>query len=373
MRFLFLLDMFCEYYTTFTYTIQLIGKEYFMATAKKLPSGTYRCLIFDRMEDGKRKYKSFTAPTKKEAEYKAAQYMIEKDEKKNCRKNDNSFKDELEKYIVAKEAVLSPSTIRGYRNIQRMLQQKYKDFCSIRLSAMSQEDVQDVISSLSRTKSPKTVRNYHGLISSVIGPNLALNTTMPQKVQPELYIPSDSEIQALVNAVRNTELEIPVLLGAFCMMRRGEICGLSMDDIKGNTIHVHHSLVLGTDKEWHLKAPKTETSDRYIEAPDFVIDRIKKTGHITSLNPHSITIMFQRVLDKNNINHFRFHDLRHYSASIRHALGIPDAYIMADGGWRSDKVLKSVYRHAMDDRKKEMSDKANSHFAQLCNTKCNTK
>ena len=34
----------------------------------------------------------------------------------------------------------------------------------------------------------------------------------------------------------------------------------------------------------------------------------------------------------------------------------PDAYIMADGGWRSDKVLKSVYRHAMNDRKKEMSD-----------------
>ena len=49
--------------------------------------------------------------------------------------------------------------------------------------------------------------------------------------------------------------------------------------------------------------------------------------------------------------------------------GGPDAYIMADGGWRSDKVLKSVYRHAMDDRKKEMSDIANSHFSQLCNTK----
>lgn len=53
-----------------------------MATAKKLPSGSYRCLIFDRMEDGKRKYKSFTAPTKKEAELKATQYVIEKDDKK---------------------------------------------------------------------------------------------------------------------------------------------------------------------------------------------------------------------------------------------------------------------------------------------------
>lgn len=344
-----------------------------MATAKKLPSGAYRCLIFDHVEDGKRKYKSFTAPTKREAEYLATQYMVTKEEKKKCPQNKNVFNEELEKYIITKETILSPSTIRGYRNIQKMLNNDYPAFCSLKIADITQEDVQNVISNLSKSKSPKTVRNYHGLISSVIGSNLTLNTTMPQRVQPELYIPSDSEIQALVNAVRNTELEIPVLLGAFCMMRRGEICGLSINDIKDNIIHIHHSLVLGTDKDWHLKPPKTETSDRYIEAPSFVIERIREVGHITSLNPHSITIMFQRVLERNNINHFRFHDLRHYSASIRHALGVPDAYIMADGGWRSDKVLKSVYRHAMDDRKKEMSDLANSHFSKLCNTKCNTK
>ncbi|MCM1218143.1 MAG: site-specific integrase [Lachnospiraceae bacterium] len=344
-----------------------------MATAKKLPSGAYRCLIFDRMENGKRKYRSFTAPTKKEAEYKAAQYIMEKEEKENSGRNNNLFKDELEKYITAKEAVLSPSTIRGYRNIQKALEKRYVDFCSMKLSDISQENVQSVISDLSKIRAPKTVRNYHGLISSVLGTDLVLSTTLPQKVQPDLYIPSDEEIHALVKAVKDTELEIPVLLGAFCMMRRGEICGLSMTDIKGSTIHIHHSLVCGADKKWHLKAPKTETSDRYIEAPEFVVSRIREAGRITSLNPHSITIMFNRVLDRNGINHFRFHDLRHYSASIRHALGIPDAYIMADGGWRSDKVLKSVYRHAMDDRKKEMSDKANSHFSQLCNTKCNTK
>ena len=58
-----------------------------------------------------------------------------------------------------------------------------------------------------------------------------------------------------------------------------------------------------------------------------------------------------------------------FSCLLETSSGGPDAYIMADGGWRSDKVLKSVYRHAMDDRKKEMSDIANSHFSQLCNTK----
>lgn len=335
-----------------------------MATARKLPSGNYRCRIYVGKENGKDVYKSFTADTKKNAEFLANQYLIEKDQNIK-KKSENLFCDELTKYISGKEPVLSPSTIKGYKNIERMLKKHYSSFYMMKISDIEQEHVQEVISDLSKTKSPKTVRNYHGLISAVLGSNLHLNTTMPQRIQPELYIPSDNEIKALVKAVKDTELEIPVLLGAFCMMRRGEICGLSMNDIKGNSIHVHHSLVLGPDKEWHLKAPKTTTSDRYIEAPQFVIDRIKEVGHITTLNPHSITIMFQRVLDKNNIPHFRFHDLRHYSASIRHALGIPNAYIMADGGWCSDKVLKAVYRHAMSDRKKEMSDKANSHFESL--------
>lgn len=348
-----------------------------MATAKKLPSGSWRCQVYDYTdENGKRHYKSFTstdqsAKGKREAERLAADYAADKEQKKHS-SDASLFSDRMESYIVSKEPVLSPATTRGYRNIQKILLRDYPVFCRKEIRDISQDDVQKVINDLSRSKSPKTVHNYHGLISSVIGSDLVLKTSMPQKVRPELYIPSDDEIKALVDAVRDTELEIPVLLGAFCMMRRGEICALTLSDIQGDVIHVHHSLVLGTDKEWHLKAPKTGSSDRYISAPSFVTDRIREIGHITTLNPHSITIMFQRVLTRANIEHFRFHDLRHYSASIRHALGIPDAYIMQEGGWKTDAVLKSVYRHAMSDRQKEMADRANAHFSKLCNTKCNT-
>ncbi len=342
-----------------------------MTTARKLPSGSWRCQVYDYTdENGKRIYKSFTSndPSpkgKREAELQAAQYAIAKNAAKERPKYNALFEEALSMYISEKEAVLSPATIRGYRNIETVLCEDFPSFCKTKLCDINQRQVQNVINVLAITKSPKTVRNYHGLISAVLGSSIVLNTTMPQAIVPNLYIPSDTEIKKLVLAVKNTELEIPVLLGAFCMMRRGEICGLSMNDIDNTTIHVHHSLVLGADKQWHLKAPKTKSSDRYIEAPQFVIDRIREMGHITTLNPHSITIMFGRILERNNIPHFRFHDLRHYSASIRHALGIPDAYIMEAGGWCSDKVLKAVYRHAMSDRKKEMSDKANNHFDSL--------
>lgn len=79
-----------------------------------------------------------------------------------------------------------------------------------------------------------------------------------------------------------------------------------------------------------------------MEAPQFAVNRIREVGHITNLNPHSLTIMFQRVLQRNNINHFRFHDLRHYSASVRHALGVPDAYIMADGVVNRQRIKISL-------------------------------
>ena len=46
-----------------------------MATAKKLPSGSYRVRAYDKAT---RKYKSFTAKTKKEAELMAAEWLDRK-------------------------------------------------------------------------------------------------------------------------------------------------------------------------------------------------------------------------------------------------------------------------------------------------------
>lgn len=354
--------------------------EFNMAKAKKLPSGSWRCLVYDYTdENGKRYYQSFTCDDgskvgKRIAEKLAADFAAKKEAEQQISQSDHTFISELNSYIELKQDVLSPSTIRGYLNIKKQIEKKYSSFAKMKISKIKTNDIQKVVNNLSKDKSPKTVRNYFGLISATIGiNNITAKVTLPKKKKPILYIPTDEDIKLILSATKDSELEIPILLAAFGMMRRGEICGLSMNDLKGNVIHTHHSIVYGKDKKWHLKVPKTEGSDRYFEIPDFVANRIREVGHITTYNPHSVTVSFGRMLKKNGIHHFRFHDLRHYSASIRHALGIPDAYIMADGGWKTDVVLKSVYRHAMDDRRQEMSEKANNHFSELCNTKCNTK
>ena len=169
-------------------------------------------------------------------------------------------------------------------------------------------------------------------------------------------------------------MEIPVLLAAFGPMRRSEICALTSDQIDGNIVHVDRAIVLNENYQWVIKKPKSYAGDRYITFPDFVINKIGgRKGRIVSLNPAQISDRFPKILKECNLPHFRFHDLRHYSASIQHALGIPDSYIMQRGGWGNDGVLKNVYRHTLQDMEQKMSDKANKHFEDLCNTKCNTK
>ena len=77
-----------------------------MATAKKLPSGSYRVRVYDKLTD---KYKSFTAPTKREAERKANEYLDGKRVKTSS--GDMTVLEAVEQYISARENILSPSTV----------------------------------------------------------------------------------------------------------------------------------------------------------------------------------------------------------------------------------------------------------------------
>ena len=345
-----------------------------MATAKKLPSGSYRCLAYDGMVDGKRKYKSFTALTKKEAEYAAAAYLNDMAQSKKSGAN-ITFGKALDKYIEERKDILSPRSIANYKRIRNNDIQGIMD---IPICDITQELIQNVINTDAITHSPKTVRDNHGLISAVLRqnrPDFALNTTLPKKKKPNLYIPTDADVKRLMELVNGTELEIPVLLSAFGPMRRGEICALTKENIDGNTVHVYRNMVINEDKTWIIRQPKSYAGDRYITYPDFVINKIRyhEDNRVTNLNPDELTCRFARLIKSSGLPHFRFHDLRHYSASIQHAIGIPDAYIMQRGGWGSDGVLKEVYRHVMSDKENEMNTKANSYFDTLCNTKCNTK
>lgn len=356
-----------------------------MPTAKKLPSGSWRCQVYSHteellLEDGsvrkKRIYKSFTCDIKgstgkRTCERMAAEWAATKEERSMI---SISFGAAMDEYIRSREHILSPRTIMDYMSTRRNYVQTLMD---IRIDRISQEDVQQAINREAMHLSPKTIRNVHGLISAVLRvyrPELVLNTSLPKKKKVDLYIPSDQDVKKLLSTVSNTEMELPILLAAFGPMRRGEICALHAEDIQGSLVHVQRNMVRTVDNIWIEKEPKSFAGNRYIDFPDFVAEKfIGKKGRIVNLTPNQITDKFKYVLKRAGLPHFRFHDLRHYSASIQHAIGVPDAYIMQRGGWSNDGVLKSVYRHAMEEKSKEMAMLTNSHFENICNMKYNTK
>lgn len=355
-----------------------------MPTAKKLPSGSWRCQVFSHEEeilqpDGtikkKKIRKSFTCDDpsprgKRKCEQMAASWAMNKESNP---KLTLTFGDALDNYIDSRKNILSPRSIVSYKSIRK---EYVQSLMKVNIDSITQEQIQRAINVEALKLSPKTVRNIHGLISAVLKvyrPSFALNTALPKKKHVDLYIPTDNEIKQLLYIVRDTEIELPVLLAAFGPMRRGEICALDASEINGNMVHVCKNMVKDENKKWIVKSPKSYAGDRFIDYPDFVAEKwIGKSGRIVELTPDDITNKFGRCLKRAGMNHFRFHDLRHYSASIQHALGIPDSYIMQRGGWGSDNTLKSVYRHALKDKSDEMSKIANMHFEQLVHTKVHT-
>lgn len=330
----------------------------------ELPSGAFRVQVFDYMDENKKKhYKSFTASSKKEAEYLALQWL---NNKKEEIANIN-IHEAVTRYIDSKRGVLSPGTVRGYEGIQRNYLSGKMGL--IRLKDIDSTTVQIWISELSGRLSPKTVRNAHALLTSALemfAPDLRLKNTLPAKKKPELYTPSDDDVAKLLECIKDKELEIAILLAAFGPMRRGEICALTSSDIKGNIVDVNKSIVLGSDGLWHVKQPKTYSSYRQIEYPEFVIDKMKGIeGQIISVTPSRISGRFRRAVIKAELPFFRFHDLRHYSASIMHAIGVPDQYIMERGGWQTDNVMKTVYRDTIDLESARQNKKILKHFEKV--------
>lgn len=331
----------------------------------ELPSGSYRVQVFDYVDENKKKhYKSFTAPTRKEAEFLALQWRNDKEDSIA----DITIHEAVSRYIDSKRGVLSPSTIRGYEAVQRNY--FIGRFGATNLKkGLDNTTIQIWVSDIAKSVSPKTVRNAHGLLSSTLEmfvPDFRIKTTLPAKKKPDLYTPSDEDIKKLLAHINGKELEIAVLLAAFGPLRRGEICALTSDDVSGNIVSVSKSMVMGADKEWHIKQPKTFGSYRKVEFPDFVILLIQGIeGRLVKATPDQITHRFQRAVKSAGLPSFRFHDLRHYAASIMHAIGVPDQYIMQRGGWQTDNVMKNVYRNIIDIESAKQNKKILKHFENI--------
>ena len=115
-----------------------------MANAKKLPSGNWNIKVFSHVDSktGRRIYQSFTASTKAQVEMKAAKFANNKN-RSACASI--TLEQCIEDYIAAKASVLSPGTIRSYRNIQ---EKYFENLKKKDINKITNYDVQTMLNGL---------------------------------------------------------------------------------------------------------------------------------------------------------------------------------------------------------------------------------
>lgn len=321
--------------------------------ATKLPSGNYRTQVL--IDKEKRKYKSFTGKTAREADMKAEQWKLG-----HLRNTETaqSFYNAAKKYLSASKKVLAPYTYRGYDSILRTLRTEHMAFTRKILRDISKEDLQRLYSAMiADGKKPKTVKNCNGFLSTVFSYyDLPMpRAKLPEVRQAEIHIPDEEGLSRLLQAVKGTRLDIPVQLG-IRGLRSGEVCAVKASDLEGNLLHVKRSMTL-VNYKYVETIPKTKSSDRFVPLPEELVQAIREKGRATDMNPHELTAALRRFIKKEGLPPCRFHDLRHAFVSIAHANGIPDAYIMAMGGWSTGYTMRRVYRHLMEDYAEKYTEK----------------
>lgn len=327
----------------------------------ELPSGRWRCQV---MVSGKRIDVIEDDPAVAHAKALAVKAGL-LEEKKPVK--ELTIGEAIDRYIESKDAVLSPSTVAGYKRIR---ENSLQDIMSTKLSELTQEHVQRAVNKMAKEKSSKSVRNAHGLLSAALSeykPDMVLRTTLPQKKRPDISIPSDEDIDHIIQAAIGTEIELPVLLAIWLGLRVSEIRGLTWDCISGDIIHIKQAIVDGESGP-EVKGTKTYSGNRKLRLSPYLLDLIAKQPHtddyIVHMSGQAIYKRFVRLCEKEGLPHFRFHDLRHANASIMLALGVPDKYAMERMGHATSNMLKTVYQHTMKSKQEEVADMVDDYFTE---------
>lgn len=310
-----------------------------MATPVKMGDGRWMCRAYNKVL---KKQKRFYSETKWEALRLASEYAGTTKEEITATQ---TFLEAAETFLEDRSRVLSPNTMRGYKGVLAAL----KGIHDFRVEELDSKAVQRLVNQMAGEVSPKTVMNRYGFITAVLkyaNPEIRLNVKLPERPKKKIVMPSEAEIKAVLLAVKDTILEVPVMLALFGPMRRGEISALDASNISGNVVHVQYAIAKDENGQYVRKSPKTAAGDRYIIYPQFVVDKLPKEGKVTYLTPDAITRRTERLMKDLGMK-YTFHQLRHWSVSYLHRAGLSDQEILDRAGWSSTGIFKEVYRHGL--------------------------
>lgn len=189
-----------------------------------------------------------------------------------------------------------------------------------------------------------------------------------------IYILSKKE-QSTLEKMLKTKTNIRKICLLLCLytgLRVGEVSGLKWEDIDFNTksLEIKRTIqrIKNSNRNIHSKTiliastPKSETSNRVIPIPDFLIEMLKefKTENRFYLlsnsdklyDPRLFESFYARIIEKCNITYNKFHTLRHTFAtrSIESKMDIKTLSEIL--GHSSIEITLKLYVHPSYDMKK---------------------
>lgn len=269
---------------------------------------------------------------------------------------DLTLHEAIDCYINERKNVLSPSTIVGYRVIQR------NRFQSVMHQPIADKiRWQQVVNDEALTISPKTLYNAWGLVKAILTTyGVAVpRVQLPQKIREEHEFFQPEEIKKFVKIIEGHENEAQFLL---CLhgLRKSEMLAVTDSDIKDGYIYVRGSIIR-TEANTYVsrQSNKTELSRRKV--PIF-IPRLEKLSLEQNCRPDTIGRRFQRLCEENDLPQIGLHGLRHSFISLCWFLDIPLLITMKYSGHTTPYTVQRIYTHLAESRMKESESKLKQFF-----------
>lgn len=194
---------------------------------------------------------------------------------------------------------------------------------------------------------------------------------------PDEYIPTvynEDLYMELLDKLEGHPMEPMILLAGMCGLRRGELLGLTWEDIDfdNEIINVKRNRVPTRENGVIEKDPKTKKSKRSFSIPSEIIPALKRCRGIGKIftrpdgkqyHPSSVSQAFSKFLKTNGLPHIRLHDLRHFNGTMMLKYGLSEKEIMERGGWTTSAMVKK-YQHVLREMDKESANKLNNVLKQ---------
>lgn len=295
---------------------------------------------------------------------------------REIRKGVPTLTEAIDRYIDKRRNSLSPSTIEGYRHIQRG---RFVDIMQEPIDAKI--DWQAVCNAEALLCAPKTLRNAYRFVVSVLADNgiAAPKITLPPLESKTRGWLEPEQIPPLVAAAVGTPSAFPVLL-ALHSLRRSELLAVTWEDIdlQRGTIHVSGAIVMDENRNYIEKPTnKTQSSNRVlpIMIPELrdaldAVPQDERTGHLVTCSPNTVPVLINRACRAAGVPEVGTHGLRHSFASLAYHLGLSELETMELGGWSDAGTMRKIYTHLSKQDKAKAQNKMAEFYKNACSRAC---